>query len=161
MTNPWTSRVQEYVDELELAAGQIDRLLKQCRVDTESVKTAKVQVVMQQISEHLATLEELVARREALLEADDAPHRGHTLTDKLQSMAADHASLIERCEQVARLVADVNHRAVSLFVCQFHLAEFGNQLIRIVAGEETKGTYTVNGRDTETGPGGGLLNDVA
>ncbi|MDG2224058.1 MAG: hypothetical protein P8L85_21940 [Rubripirellula sp.] len=161
MSHAWTSQVQDYVDELGSTAKQIDRLLKQCRVDTESVKTAELQAVMQQVSEQLATLEEFVARREDLLESADAPQSGHTLTAKLQSLEGDHRPLVERCEQVSRLVADVNHRAVSLFVCQFHLAEFGNQLIRIVAGEEAKGTYTVDGRDSEPGPGGGLLDDVA
>ena len=119
------------------------------------------QLVVQQVSEHLAVLEDLVARREELLKSCDAPQRGHSLTEKLQSMEEDHGPLLERFDQVSRLVAEVNHRAVSLFVCQFHLAEFGNQLIRIVAGEEAIGTYCVDGSESAPGAGGGLLDDVA
>jgi hypothetical protein len=161
VSHTWIREVQGYVEKLGSSADQLDRLLKQCRVDTENVETTKLQVVVQQVSEHLAVLEDLVARREELLELSDAPQRGHTLTEKLESMEEDHGPLLERCNQVSRLVADVNHRAVSLFVCQFHLAEFGNQLIRIVAGEEATGTYSVDGSEPDPGPGGGLLDDVA
>jgi flagellar biosynthesis/type III secretory pathway chaperone len=161
VSHSWISEVQDYVEKLGSSADQLDRLLKQCRVDTESVETNELQTVVQQVSEHLAVLEALVARREELLGSSDAPPRGHTLTQKLQSMEEDHGPLLERFDQVSRLVADVNHRAVSLFVCQFHLAEFGSQLIRIVAGEEAKGTYSVDGSEPDPGPGGGLLDDVA
>ena len=86
MSHSWNSEVQGYVEKLGSTAGQLDHLLKQCRVDTESVETTDLQSVVQQISEHLAVLEDLVARREELLESSDAPQRGHTLTEKLQSM---------------------------------------------------------------------------
>ena len=161
MSHSWISKVQDYVEKLGSTADQLERLLKQCRVDTENVETTEVRSVVQQVSEHLNVLEDLVARREELLASCDAPQRGHSLTEKLQLMEEDHDPLLGRFDQVSRLVADVNHRAVSLFVCQFHLAEFGNRLIRIVAGEEATGTYCVDGSEFAPGPGGGLLDDVA
>ncbi len=158
----WSERVLRYVDALETAASEIDGLLRRCRVDTENVQSPEVHATMQGLTAQLARLEELVADREALLEADDAPNHGTTLTEKLASTSSHFDNqLAKRCHQVSLLVADVNHRAVSLFVCQYHLAEFGSQLIRLVAGEDIKPTYKVDGRPDSTGPGGGLLDEAA
>lgn len=162
MTTSWHQRVADYTDQLEATATQIDTLLQQCRVDTENVRSDAVQATMQQLTTQLGSLEEMVAKREELLEADDAPRSGHTLTEKLQSSRnTDDARLAARCKKIAHLVADVNHRAISIFICQYHLADFGNHLIRIVAGEETKPTYKTDGRKDDHGPGGGLFNEAA
>ncbi|MEM1070163.1 MAG: hypothetical protein AAGI63_14770, partial [Planctomycetota bacterium] len=160
MTVSWPERVQTYIDRLELAANGISELLESCRVDTETVNTPKVQATMQLLTQQLSELEQLVAEREGLLDADDAPGHGHTLAEKLQAASGHHDPLAKRCQQVSHLVADVNHRAVSLFVCQFHLAEFGKQLIRLVAGEQTTETYTADGEVSKPGPGGGLLDEA-
>jgi len=162
MAQSWHDRVKEYVDELEAAAKQIDALLHKCRIDTENVQSDEVQSTMQRLTTQLAALENMVVKREELLESDEAPSRGHTLTEKLQTTrSSEDARLAKRCGDVAHLVADVNHRAISIFICQYHLAEFGNQLIRIVAGEEAKPTYKMDGGKEDHGRGGGLFNEAA
>ena len=161
MNESWEHRVANYLIELESAASEIAQLLDKCRVDTETVSTPEVQANMQALTVQLARLEEMVAHREQLLNEDDAPPQGLSLTDKCKSRLGEHALLTERCRRVAHSVADVNHRAVSLFVCQYHLAEFGNQLIRLVVGDESTQTYTSDGKQQNQAGGGGLLDEAA
>lgn len=161
MNVDWLNRVETYLDQLELAATEIGKLLEKCRVDTETVSTPEVQTTMQALTAQLAKLEEMVAHRERLLEAEDAPGGGLTLSDKVAAVLGEQAALPQRCKAIAHLVADVNHRAVALFVCQYHLAEFGNQLIRLISGDESPQTYTSDGQQTNHGPGGGLIDEAA
>ena len=108
----------------------------------------------------LAELETRVAQREVLLRATDAPQSGLTLTAKLESSKDQRSKMLgQRCELIGEMMAEINNQAVSLFVCQFHLANLTEDVVRIMAGVSEPTTYG-NGNKPET-LGGNLFSESA
>ena len=111
----------------------------------------------------------MVAQRESLLCDDDAPQRGASLAEKLRaSVDFESHELASRCDLITRSLADSHHRAVSLFVCQFHLAELSNEIVGILSGTLASATYGPQGTTSQepgtharsAGGGGGLFNEA-
>ncbi len=166
MNETWHTRVQTYVDELEQTAKTIDTILTQTRVDTTEVSAAGVEQSLGPLQAALIELEEKIAQREALLRDSDAPVRGLSLTEKLRgTLEIEDERLARRCEAVANLMANAHQRAVSLFVCQYHLADFSTEIVRLLTGSDMPSTYQSptseqSGRG-KPDVGGGLFNEAA
>lgn len=161
MSESWRRHVSIYVDQLEEVARSIDEILTQTQVDTTQANSEQVDQSRIRLQQALARLEEKVAQREDLLKSSDAPESGISLTEKLKSTRhIEDARLATRCEQVADLIASTNDRAVALFVCQFHLAQFSNEIVRLISGNTFPETY---GQSQSNPPrsGGGLFNESA
>ena len=133
----WLNRVEAYIDDLEVAADGLARQMKQMKVDqVPAPKTGSemqagidgslavsVNAATEQLAACLSELEGKVAQRELLLRATDAPQAGLTLSEKLEHVKDPRGrGLHQRCELISEMMADINNHALSLFVCQFHLA---------------------------------------
>ncbi|MFK8113903.1 MAG: hypothetical protein AB8B91_17000 [Rubripirellula sp.] len=158
---PWTSRVSAYLNDLEELANQIKTILDQTHVDTSNINGEEVQRSSHTLQMQLAELETMVAQRQMLLGAEDAPTgpnpsmKSATLGDalRLRSDPLD-LSLAKRCDEVGQLIGTTHQRALALFVCQFHLADFTSEMVRILVGAETPPTYARDANSTSAGSGG-------
>lgn len=160
MADNWSERVSDFVDRLEALTDQVGALLEQTGIDTAAVNASEVERSMGPLRSALAGLQELVAERQQLLAAADAPQPGLSLMEKLRSTGRlDDASLARRCQRLAGRITDVHQRAMSIFVCQFHLAELSEDLVRLISGAGLPRTY---GPSSQPGPAaGGLFNKSA
>jgi hypothetical protein len=170
----WLNRVEAYLDELEVVADGLSRQMKQIQVDqvpkaksdseqnigVDGSLAVTVNAGTKQIAECLSDLENRVAQREVLLRAADAPQPGLTLSEKLGSLKDQRSTrLRQRCELIGEMMADINNHAVSLFICQFHLANITDDVVRIMAGVSEPTTY---GNESKPSPlGGNLFNESA
>lgn len=170
----WLNRVEAYLDELEVAADGLARHMKQMKVDQvpSSPRGSDVQgaidgslaVVVNAATEKLAgclsELEGKVAQRELLLRAPDAPPAGLTLAEKLDAVRDPRSrGLHQRCELISEMMADINNHALSLFVCQFHLANLTDDVVRLMAGVAEPTTYGKSAKPDSLG--GNLFNESA
>lgn len=157
----WNVRVASYLDGLEETLTSIDQILRQTNIDTSNVDAAAVQEALQPLVHALTQLEEKVAHRETLLRAEDAPGHGMNLKEKLQStLSVEDGRLAGRCEQLAEMMADVHAQAISIFVCQYHLADLSGEIIRLMTGSGVPPTYQAT-EPTNPRMGGGLFNESA
>lgn len=170
----WLNRVEAYIDDLELAADGLARQMKQMKVDqVPAPKTGSemqagidgslavsVNAATERLAACLSELEGKVAQRELLLRAADAPQAGLTLSEKLEGVKDPRGrGLHQRCELISEMMADINNHALSLFVCQFHLANLTDDVVRLMAGVPEPTTYG-NSNKPET-LGGNLFNESA
>lgn len=163
--NTWSQRVSAYVDELSEVAETIDLILDETRIRTIGLRPGEVDASTQQLAASVERLETMIARREELLRADDAPQRGLSLSEKLlYSRRIDDARLAQRCGEVAKAIDTTHHRATALFVCQYHLTHFQQELLQRLSGATAPPTYGP-GHQTRTATRnnrtGGLFNDAA
>lgn len=177
MGTDWNERVGDYVDRLAALTEELDDRLDAIRMpplrpDGESgagsgsarrsaaESAADAPAGLEELAELVRRLETFVGERETLLAADDAPRQGWTLTEKLLgTRRIDDARLAKRCRETSERIQTTHQRAVSLFVCQFHLANFGNDLLKRLSGAPETTTY--GGGQPTRGQGGGLFNDAA
>ena len=170
----WLNRVEAYLDDLELAADGLARQMKQMKVDQvppprngsdsqggiDGSLAVSVNAATEQLAACLSELEGKVAQRELLLRATDAPQAGLTLSEKLEHVKDPRGrGLHQRCELISEMMADINNHALSLFVCQFHLANLTDDVVRLMAGVPEPTTYG-NSSKPET-LGGNLFNESA
>ena len=178
----WNQRVRDYVDRLETLTAELDDRLDSIRMPplrageesasrngatgrsvTESTAAASEGAApegLEELAELVRRLETFVSERETLLADDEAPQQGWTLTEKLLgTRRIDDARLAKRCRETSERIRTAHQRAVSLFVCQFHLANFGNDLLKLLSGAPETTTY--GGGQPTRGQGGGLFNDAA
>ncbi len=162
----WSSRVEHYLNELEECANTIDLVLDETRVHAVAVKPGEVDESTRQLQAALTILETKIAQRDVLLRDDDAPPEGLTLVAKLRStLHVDDERLARRCETIAGTIEMAHTRAVSLFVCQYHLADLTENLVRVMTRTEKPQTYNASGskqKPSSTGSrGGGLFDEAA
>lgn len=161
MNNEWPERVENYVDQVEQIAMAIDLILDQIKLESAGGDSGNVQESTTDLEQSLVKLEHKIAEREELLRDPDAPVTGATLAEKLGGTGRDQdAQLSRRCEQIAGLIGSTHHRAISIFVCQFHLAELSTELVRLMVGASLPATYGAP-NECSTTPGGGLFNESA
>ena len=168
----WLNRVEAYLDDLELAVDGLARQIKQMKVDQvpaprsgsdaglgiDGSMARSVNSATERLSFFLTELETKVAQRELLLRAPDAPQTGLTLNEKLETMRGPRAlGLQRRCDVISEMVVDINNHAVSLFVCQFHLADLTDEVVRLMAGVPEPTTY--GGSSKSDALGGSLFNE--
>jgi hypothetical protein len=158
LTSAWTQRVSSYLDELVTATETIDLVLDEIQLATRNVQPEKITTLTQQLSALIEDLAELVKKREALLLDEDAPENGGTLIDKLYSThIIEDARIAKRCQKVSGTVEMTHTRAVSLFVCHYHLTALSNDIVRLLSGERNPPTYSKKQAQHR----GGLFNEAA
>ncbi len=157
--NDWINRLGTYLDELESDVTRIDDILASSTVQTTNVDQEGVDHATSELTDALKDLEAKVAERESLLSDPNAPARGGTLTSKLPfSDWPERDAIADRCEQIGEAVALANHRAVSLFVCQYHLSDLSTEILRLMSGTPEPPTY---GKDSRETGGGSIFNESA
>ncbi|TWT82625.1 hypothetical protein CA13_40880 [Planctomycetes bacterium CA13] len=165
MTNAtWSQRVTKYVDELEQVAETIEMILSQTRIVTTELDAPGVNHNQIELVTAVGQLESMVASRETLLAADDAPSKGTTLVEKLASSRSQADTvLMNRCQEVSAIVSTAHQHALSLFVCQYHLANFSGDIVRMLSGTDAPPTYrsSAAGNESRQHGGGRLFNDAA
>lgn len=161
MIQNWSQRVASYVDQVEQIATTIELILDQTRLDTTEANSSSVQQSTADLEQALLSLEQKVADREELLHAEDAPPGGSTLVEKLAASGTpEDIELSVQCQRVSGLIESTHHRAISMFVCQYHLANLGSELVRLISGADAPATYGP-GSDAAQSPAGGLFNEAA
>ena len=154
----WTERVERYVDQLDDLVQQLSAVTDQIQVDQSKCDPQVVQAAADDLVGRLDELERKVAERDQLLKADDAPEAGITLVEKLRDSA--QRPLADRCVVVGDRIADLHHRSIATFVCQYHLSNLTVDLVRLMTGADRPATYGVDEAGPPT-PQGGLFNDAA
>lgn len=170
----WLTRVEAYLNELEVAADELARHMKQMKVDQvptpqtgsearvgiDGSLAVSVNAATEQLAGCLSDLEGKVAQRELLLRASDAPQMGLTLAEKLEASKDPRSrGLHQRCQMISEMMSDINNHALSLFVCQFHLANLTDDVVRVMAGVPEPTTYGDKSRSETLG--GNLFNESA
>lgn len=162
MTDSWPQRVAIYLDQIEQTAMAIELILEQTQLESPSEGADKVQQSTRDLEDALADLEQRIAEREDLLRAPDAPAAGATLEEKLSGTGVGQdAQLATRCQQIASLIDLTHHRAISLFVCQYHLSELSTEIVRLMVGANVPATYGESTHAASRASGGGLFNESA
>lgn len=154
----WTERTIRYLDQLAQLVDRIENQLQQTRISATGDGPQAVSSTASQLQQALGELEQTVADRHDLLIADDAPQVGDTLAKKLMSLA--EAGLADQCERLGSRIADVHQQSVSVFVCQYHLADLTTDLVRLMTGASRPATYDRVENRPLTTPGG-LFNESA
>lgn len=183
MRADWTDRVENYLCRLADLADLLDRRLDEVRLEAlpglgsgrplappahagdAPAVAAPTGEGLTELAAAVDRLEQMVAEREHLLTSADAPSGGGTLAEKLlATRRIREASLAKRAGEIGERVAGTHERAMSLFVCQFHLANFGADVLRLLSGAPGTSGYgtpsTARGQSPR-GHGGGLFNDAA
>ncbi len=154
----WARRVETYMDQLQGLVDEVDVIFEQANVDPSKLDPISVQESTANLQEKLSSMEQKVADREELLRADGAPSGGLTLYDKLSD--SNEFELAERADRLADQISLTHQRAMSRFVCQFHLSNLTTDLVRILTGSDGPATYGGPGT-TPIVPQGGLFNESA
>ena len=161
----WNDRVLAYVEHLAEVNESIDLILDETRVGTLNVRPEEIEASREALTAAVTRLEAMLPERETLLRDDEAPKLGITLREKLlATRRIEDAALARRCEEVSRQVELTRERAISLFVCHFHLASLGQDLIDLLSGQSAPSTYGEKigqpGKSNHES-GGGLFNEAA
>lgn len=157
MSLAWNERVSFYLDKLETATESIDLILDDMQLSTSNVEPMKLNASTEALVLAIETLATLIQERETLLGDIQAPVHGMTLVDKLLStQQIDDARTSRRCQKLASAVETTHQRALSLFVCQYHLAALSTDLVRVLSGERTPPTYSKR----QASHRGGLFNEA-
>lgn len=158
----WFDRLDKYLSEFQLIIGRLQDVLEQARLQTRDLSSSHLQPSQEVLQECLKALERKVAERAKLLTATDAPSEGTTLTEKvLHSGDGAPPHLAARCRDLSSEISTLNQRAVALFVCQYHLAHLGGEIVRVLSGHAGPVTYRAPGRPEAKPPSGGLFNEAA
>lgn len=169
VSEPWRERLLTYLNALESSVFEVKQILEQAKVDTARVDQTQLKLLMDQLQEALARFEIFVAKRQELLDADDAPvgqasgKVATTLSEMLrQTGSIQDAELADHCDGVSAQIEQTHHHALSLFVCQYHLADFTSDVVRSLAGIKPPSTYSQGvEQSTDVNGSGGLFNEAA
>lgn len=164
-TDPlWSDRVSEYLEELEQGVAKLDQALVNMRGGTMQLEMGQLHQSHEQLSRALVDMETLIAARESLLNAADAPSVGGSIREILDSQDDPFFQLLsKRCQQVASRIDASRERALAMFVCQFQLSDLSSTLLSLVSGMPNReGTYGY-GSDLRrpVDRGGSILNKSA
>ncbi len=155
----WEQRVTSYFGLLEESVSKLNDVLEKTKVDTQAGDAGGVDEANVELALAIDQLQLRIAEREDLLTAEDAPQVGATLVEKLRSDA--QFELADRGEAIGHAVDMANHRAVSLFVCQYHLADLTGEILRLMSGATAPPTYDSSGNQQASGGDGMLFNEAA
>jgi len=163
MNEPWIRRVEEYLDSLQSCVEGLNEALDETRVGSTTLDTPRVGSGTNMLSDSLAKLESLIAQRQMLLDAEDAPLRGVSLRDVLNRCTiAGAAAIAERCHQISRDVELSRERSIALFVCQFHLGDLSTHLLALLrSGADNGSTYQNGKTDVKRDESGGSVFNKA
>lgn len=164
MMNSWMDRVSEYLNALEQCNERLNDALDNTRMGATSLDTPLVSESTGRLTDCLKELESLIADRQHLLDADDAPLRGVSLRDVLNRSSDSQAPMLaQRCHQLSQAVDLTRERTVSLFVCQFQLGDLSAHLLAILrSGTDHGVTYEQGKSDVKrTEMSGSVFNKAA
>ena len=164
----WCAKVENYLDRLQEIVDTLNRLLEEFGPPNPADGSGRIEAAALKLAESVAEMEMMVAERESLLCDQDAPTFGVSLVKKLRSsLEFESHDLAARCDHISKILADSHHRAVSSFVCQFHLAELSGEIVGILSGASMSTTYGPqgmpvenHGADARYGSRGGLFNEA-
>lgn len=162
--NGWTTRVSDYLDQLEDCVERLNDSLDEMRTGTKQLEIGQVDQSRHRLAAALKDLELLIATREDLIRAADAPTQGMTIREILGKQGDDFSqSLAQRCKQISKDVDASRERAVALFVCQFHLADLSQSLLALLRGTPSRQSTYDNASDVRrpADMGGSILNKSA
>ncbi len=164
MMAPWIERVRIYLDLLEQSLVALNDTLDNTRVGTTTLNSIAVEESTAVLTSCLQELEKAIAQRQELLDAEDVPVRGVSLRDVLQRCHESGADeLTERCHRLSHDVDASRERAVSLFVCQFHLSDLSSHLLAIMRSGEDHGVTYQRGKTEvkRSGPSSSVFDKAA
>ena len=166
-TAAWRVKVESYLRTLQQIAETMDLLLLRYRPDRAAADTKLIEENTNKLADAVAEMERMVAQRELLLADNHAPVSGASISEKLRGTDDPECHrLATLCEELSQTLATSQQRAVSLFVCQFHLTQLSSEIIGILSAAPATGTYGPQGT-SEIGTnshaknsGGGLFNEA-
>lgn len=160
----WALRVSDYLDKLQDCVEKLDEALDDMRMGTKRLAITEVDQSQLRLAAALEELEQLIAAREVLIRAEDAPSMGITIRDILAKQTDAYSkALLQRCQKTSKEIDNSRERAVALFVCQFHLADLSESLLTLLRGAPGPRATYGNASDTRrpADMGGSILNRSA
>lgn len=153
----WTDSVEVYLQRLDAAVDSLAAALDDFDARTAEGGFDALDQPAAATADAAAQLERLLDERAALLaETKIDDQRGRSLRSVLEQIG--QSDLLASAERIARRIEEQRLRTITSFVTQFHLAETGQQLIRIMTRSHADpGTYGPKARSV----GGGLLDEAA
>lgn len=153
----WLRSVESYLHRLEEAVDALAAALDGCDARTAEGQFDAVGASAAATADAASRLEALLDERAALLAQTEVDgQRARSLRSVLTQTG--QLELLASCERIAERIEEQRLRSISSFVTQFHLAETGQQLVRILTRSKTNpGTYGPKARNV----GGGLLDEAA
>ncbi|TWT74365.1 hypothetical protein [Allorhodopirellula solitaria] len=156
----WREQVASYLIEATGIANSIDLILDETRMVAPRRGSDEIDESTQQLIVAISDLERMVEKRNGLLRAADAPPVGLSLSEKLLSTRRiEDARLARLCGEVADQIALTHERAMSLFICQYHLAGSSHDIGAILAAGSNSSSKMESDRDS--GPSDDRLNKAA
>lgn len=158
-TPAWRERVASYLEKATRIANRIDLILDETRMGAASSRSGEIDPATQQLLAAVSDLERVVEMRDELLCAVDAPPAGLSLSEKLLSTRRiEDARMAKCCGEAADLIAQTHQRALSLFICQYHLSAVPRDWIaRLTAGTSPRTSMG----SSQQNASGGRFNEAA
>ena len=158
----WVTAVENYLDQLGRSVERLDTLLSELRLSVMQTPDEKLASSLVAVTETVQRMESLLAGREELLTAANAPAVGSTLREKLIAVANVRAArTAAEAEQLSGRVSTVHGKAMSLFVCGFHLTQWASHMVRVHTQTVNQPTYDRDGRSDQDPRSGGIFEDAA
>ena len=158
----WVTAVENYLDQLGRSVERLAGLLSELRLSVMQTPDEKLASSLVAVTETVQRMETLLAGREELLIADNAPAIGNTLREKLRGIANIRAArTAAEAEALGSRVSTVHGKAMSLFVCGFHLTQWASHMVRVHTQTVGQPTYDRDGRSDQDPRSGGIFEDAA
>lgn len=153
----WITSVESYLHRLDGAVNSLAIALDDFDAHTAEGNFNALGEPATATAEAAASLEALLDERAALLaQTESDGRRARSLRGALESSGRD--DLVASCEHIGARIEEQRLRSIRSFVTQFHLAETGQQLVRILTRSQSDpGTYGPKAKSV----GGGLLDEAA
>lgn len=153
----WIDSVEAYLHRLDAAVEALAVALSEFDACTAEGGFAALNQPAEATADAAARLEVLLDERAALLAQTEVNgQRGRSLRSVIEQLG--DVDMLASCDRIAARIDEQRLRTISTFVTQFHLAETGQQLVRILTRSHADpGTYGPKARNV----GGGLLDEAA
>lgn len=139
----WHNQVADYFLKLETAIQHLEESVQQIRQLTQHGRYAEIENAASGLNECLQRLDQLIADRQSLLDDPQVPAGHRTLRSALgarlrpadagsESGSEDARILLDQCVELGGRMEGLREQAIALFVCQYHLSETADQLLRLM-----------------------------
>ncbi|QDS95574.1 hypothetical protein FF011L_43720 [Roseimaritima multifibrata] len=162
----WYEDLTEYLDQMETAVGELNAAVQTTRGLTKDGAFASLPEATVGLRLGLDQLEKLLEHRSALLSRVASDRPVYSLRDALRQAPADAdeltlaSELLDRCQKLSSEIDLVREEALSLFVCQYHLADTTSHFLRLLL-PSTARPQTYNRQPAGQVTGGGLLDEAS
>lgn len=153
----WITSVESYLHRLDGAVDSLAIALDGFDAHTASGDFNALGESATATADAAARLEALLDERAALLAQTEVDgRRPRSLRGALET--TDREDLLASCDRIGARIEEQRLRSIRSFVTQFHLAETGQHLVRILTRSQSDpGTYGPKAKNV----GGGLLDEAA